>query len=195
MIVQRARLNRSEREQFEREALPHIDRLYGYALRFADDRSQAEDWVQEAYLKAFRGWHSYQPGTNIRAWLLTILRNTIISDRRRKRRVEPVDFAEAERFSLYEQLRETDPEGEFFDGLVSNHVVDALARLPEKLREVVVLSDLEGLSYAEVAEVLGVPLGTVKSRLFRGRRVLQAELYDYGVRTGSISGDANRDGD
>lgn len=188
MIVQRARLNRDERERFEREALPHIDRLYGYALRFADDRSQAEDWVQDAYLKAFRGWHSYRPGTNIRAWLLTILRNTIISDRRRKRRVEPVDFADAERYSLYEQLRETDPEGDFFDGLVSNHVVEALARLPEKLREAVVLSDLEGLSYAEVAEVLGVPVGTVKSRLFRGRRVLQAELYDYFTRIGGVAG-------
>ena len=187
MIVQRARLSRSERARFEREALPHIDRLYGYALRFADDRSQAEDWVQDAYLKAYRGWHSYRQGTNIRAWLLTILRNTIISDRRRKRRVEPVDFAEAERFSLYEQLRETDPEGDIFDGFVSNHVVEALARLPEKLREAVVLSDLEGLSYAEVAEVLGVPVGTVKSRLFRGRRVLQAELYDYVVRTGAVA--------
>jgi RNA polymerase sigma-70 factor (ECF subfamily) len=193
MVIERARLDRtqSKREQFEREALPQIDLLYSYACRFAGDPNQAEDWVQEAYLKAYRGWESYRPGTNIRAWLLTILRNTIISDRRRARRVERVDFAVAERHTLYEQLQETDPEGRFFDGLVSDVVVDALARLPEKFREVVLLSDLEGLSYAETAEVLGVPVGTVKSRLFRGRRILQAELHEYVKRNGGVSGNSD----
>lgn len=183
--LERARRNR---EDFEREALPQIDLLYRYALRFANDSSQAEDWVQDAFLKAYRGWHSYRQGTNIRAWLLTILRNTIVSQARRTRRVESVDFADAERYSLYEQLQETDPEGRFFDTLISNKVVDAVARLPAKLREAVVLSDVEGLSYAEVADALRVPVGTVKSRLFRGRRALQAELYEYAVRSGGISG-------
>lgn len=195
MIIERAKLERGQnkREQFEREALPQIDLLYRYALRFADDSSQAEDWVQDAFLKAYRGWHTYRPGTNIRAWLLTILRNTIISHRRRTRRVEPVDFADVERYSLYERFQESDPEGRFFSSFVSGAVVRALAKLPDKLREVVVLSDMEGLSYAEAAEVLGIPLGTVKSRLFRGRRVLQAELYEYVARTGELSGSAKRE--
>jgi len=195
MAVARPHLHgaRRRREEFEREALPQIDRLYGYAVRFADDYSQAEDWVQETFLKAFRGWHSYQPGTNIRAWLLTILRNTIISHRRRTRRVEPVDPADIERYSVYEQLQETAPEGRFFDALVSDHVVDALRRLPEKFREAVVLSDMEGLSYAEAAEVLGVPVGTVKSRLFRGRRILQAQLCEYFIQNEGISGNGARD--
>lgn len=195
MIIERAKLDRAsdKREQFELEALPQIDILYRYALRFADDASQAEDWVQDAFLKAYRGWHSYRPGSNIRAWLLTILRNTIISHQRRTRRVEPVDFAEVERYSLYERFHENDPEGRFFNGFMSDAVVRALASLPEKLREVVVLSDIEGLSYAEAADVLGIPVGTVKSRLFRGRRALQVELYDYAVQTGDMSGDVNRD--
>lgn len=194
MVVERARVNRArrKREEFEREALPQIDLLYRYALRFANDSSQAEDWVQDAFLKAYRGWHSYELGTNIRAWLLTILRNTIVSQRRRTRRLESVDFSDAERYSLYEQLQETDPEGRFFEEMVSDKVINAVAHLPEKLREAVVLSDVEGLSYAEVAEVLRVPVGTVKSRLFRGRRVLQAELYEYAVETGGISGNGDR---
>jgi RNA polymerase sigma-70 factor (ECF subfamily) len=190
MIIDRARLDRAhcKREQFEQEALPQLDRLYSYAVQFADDRSQAEDWVQDAFLKAYRGWHTYRPGSNIRAWLLTILRNTIISHRRRTRRLEPVDFTNAERYSFYEQLQEADPEGRFLAGLVSDQVVAALTRLPEKQREAVVLSDMEGLSYAETAEVLEVPVGTVKSRLFRGRRTLQAELYEYAALTLGNSG-------
>lgn len=195
MIIERTQLERGQnkREQFEREALPQIDMLYRYALRFADDTSQAEDWVQDAFLKAYRGWHTYRPGTNIRAWLLTILRNTIISHQRRARRVEPVDLADVEHYSLYERFQESNPEGRFFHGFVSGAVVRALGNLPEKLREVVVLSDMEGLSYAEAAEVLGIPVGTVKSRLFRGRRVLQAELYEYVTQTGEMFGSAKGD--
>lgn len=195
MIFERAKLDRAHyrREQCEREALPQIDRLYSYAIRFADDRSQAEDWVQDAFLKAYRSWHTYRPGSNIRAWLLTILRNTIISHRRTTRRLQPVDFSNAERYSFYEQLQETDPEGRFLDGLVSDHVVAALARLTERQREAIVLSDMEGHSYTETAEVLEVPVGTVKSRLFRGQQALRVELHEYAALTLGNSGNGDRD--
>jgi RNA polymerase sigma-70 factor (ECF subfamily) len=173
---------------FEREALPHLDTVYRVALRLTADPSRADDLVQDTMLKAYRAWPSFTPGTNARAWLLTILRNQFINDYRRDRQRGPtVDIAAIEPYTVF-HATEGDPAGRFFDQLVDDEVVAAIGALPAEFREVVVLSDLEGLSYAEIAEVVGAPVGTVKSRLHRGRQALQRQLYDYAVAMGYIRG-------
>jgi len=172
---------------FEREALPHLDTLYRVALRFAGEPSGAEDLVQDTMLRAFRGWSGFRPGTNVRAWLLTILRNTFINEyRRRRREPVPMDLDAIEPYAVHEATA-SDPEGEFFSQIVDARVLQAVDALPEPFREVVVLSDMEGLNYAEIAEAVGVPVGTVKSRLFRGRRQLQRDLYEHAVAMGYIA--------
>ncbi|MDH3496637.1 MAG: sigma-70 family RNA polymerase sigma factor [Gemmatimonadota bacterium] len=177
----------TRREGFEQEALAHLDTVYRVALRLAGNESDAEDLVQETMLKAFRAWHQYQPGTNARAWLLTILRHTFINQyRSRRRRPETVDVSDVERYTVFREVQDVDPEGTFFDRLVDDEVLHAIDALPEEFRDTLVLSDLEGLSYAQIAEVTGVPVGTVKSRLFRGRQLLQRQLYDYAVEMGYI---------
>ena len=176
-----------EPTSFEREALPHLDTLYRVALRLGGDESRAQDLVQETMLKAFRAWSQFRPGTNARAWLLTILRNTFINEyRRQKREPIPVDIDLVEPYIVRPVGPDTDPEGTFFSRIVDARVLDAVAGLPDEFREALVLSDMEGLSYAEVAEALEVPLGTVKSRLFRARRLLQKQLYDHAVEMGYI---------
>lgn len=173
---------------FEREALPHLDTLYRVALRYAGEPSGAEDLVQETMLRAFRGWSGFRPGTNVRAWLLTILRNTFINEYRRSRREPiPMDLDAVEPFAIHGAVADTDPEGEFFARIVDAKVLEAVDRLPAPFKEVVVLSDMEDMSYAEVADAIGVPVGTVKSRLFRGRRQLQRELYEHAVAMGYIA--------
>ncbi len=185
-----------KRHEFEREALPHLDRLYSYARGYASDDNQAEDWVQDAMLKAYRSWNTYSTGTNSRAWLLTILRNTIYSHFRRDRRRQPTDFQEIEGHSVFDELQETDPEGRLFEAMVDVEVVDAISRLANPFREAVLLSDVEDLSYAEIADVTGVPIGTVRSRIHRGRKVLQRALYDYALEMGYIPAGRDRpDGD
>jgi RNA polymerase sigma-70 factor, ECF subfamily len=173
--------------QFDAEALPHLDALYRVALRLTGDASQAEDLVQDTMLKAYRSWRQYRPGTNAKGWLLTILRNTFINDYRR-RKLEPIatDLEAIEPHAIYRNVEEVDPEGAFFSQIVDEKVLEAVDALPTEFREVLVLSDMEGMSYAEIAEALHIPVGTVKSRLFRGRRLLQAALYDYAVETGII---------
>jgi RNA polymerase sigma-70 factor (ECF subfamily) len=176
-----------KREAFEQEALPHLDAVYRVALRLAGDAAQADDLTQETMLKAYRAWHQYKPGTNIRAWLLTILRHTFINEYRRKKHLAAtVDVDEVESFTVFADVQEVDPEGRFFDRIVDDEVLRAIDRLPEEFRETLVLSDVEGLSYGEIAEVTGVPVGTVKSRLFRARQALQRQLYDYAVEMGYI---------
>ena len=176
-----------KRSAFEREALPHLDTLYRVALRFTAEPARAQDLVQDTMLKAFRSWHRYEPGTNVRAWLLTILRNTFINDyRREKQRGPTVDISTAETFSLFDKVQDEDPEGQFFNQIVDDEVLRAIDKLPDEFRETLVLSDLESMSYQEIAEVTSVPVGTVKSRLFRARRALQRELYDYAVEMGYI---------
>ena len=172
---------------FDAEALPHLDALYRVALRLTGDPTQAEDLVQDTMLKAYRSWRQYRPGTNAKGWLLTILRNTFINDYRR-RKLEPVatDLETVEPHALYRRVEDVDPEGTFFSQIVDEKVLEAVDALPPEFREVLVLSDMEGMSYAEIAEALHIPVGTVKSRLFRGRRLLQAALYEYAVETGII---------
>ena len=179
-----------KRAGFEREALVHLDALYRVALRLTGNPSDADDLVQETMLKAYRAWHQYQPGTNAKGWLLTILRHAFINEyRRRTRHPETVDLDAIEPFAVLDDERQDDdPQGQFFDQIVDDEVLRAIDALPEQFREAVVLSDVEGMSYEEVANILGVPIGTVKSRLFRGRKLLQAKLYEYAVSMGYIKG-------
>jgi RNA polymerase sigma-70 factor, ECF subfamily len=172
---------------FDEEALPHLDALYRVALRLTGDASQAEDLVQDTMLKAYRSWRQYRPGTNAKGWLLTILRNTFINDyRRRKHEPIAMDLEAAEPYALDRSIQEVDPEGSFFSQIVDDKVLEAIDSLHEEFREVLVLSDVEGMRYAEIAETLRIPVGTVKSRLFRARRQLQAELYSHAVEMGYI---------
>jgi RNA polymerase sigma-70 factor, ECF subfamily len=172
---------------FDQEALPHLDALYRVALRLTGDASQAEDLVQDTMLKAYRSWRQYRPGTNAKGWLLTILRNTFINDyRRRKHEPVAMDLEAVEPYALDRSIQEVDPEGSFFSQIVDAKVLEAIDTLPDEFREVLVLSDVEGLRYAEIAETLQIPVGTVKSRLFRARRQLQADLYSHAVEMGYI---------
>ena len=180
-----------KRASFEREALPHLDTLYRVGLRLAGNSADAEDLVQETMLRAYRSWAQYTPGTNAKGWLLTILRNLFFNEyRRRSRHPETVDVDTIEPYAVFPEVQDEDPQATFFDRIVDDEVLRAMDELPEVFREAVMLSDVEGLSYEEIAKVLDVPVGTVKSRLFRGRRMLQARLYDYAVGMGYIRGHA-----
>lgn len=177
------------RAAFEKEALVHLDALYRVALRLTGNASDADDLVQETMLKAYRSWEQYQPGTNAKGWLLTILRNSFINEyRRRTRHPETVDVDTIEPFAVFQDIQEDDPQGAFFDKIVDDEVLRAIDGLPEAFRETVVLSDVEGMSYQEIGKILGIPVGTVKSRLFRARQMLQGKLYDYAVGNGYIKG-------
>jgi RNA polymerase sigma-70 factor (ECF subfamily) len=169
---------------FEDEAIPHLDTLYRVALRLTGDRASAEDLVQETMLRALRAWSSFRPGSNARAWLVTILRNQFINGwRSRKRAPMGVDV---ESIPEPADPGDPDPEGRFFSELVDDEVMHAVDGLPDDFREVLVLSDMEGLPYADIATTLGIPVGTVKSRLFRARRILQGQLRTYAESTGLI---------
>ncbi|UCG86783.1 MAG: sigma-70 family RNA polymerase sigma factor [Gemmatimonadota bacterium] len=177
------------RRSFESEALPHLDSVYRVALRLAGGEAQADDLTQETMLRAYRSWHQYKSGTNVRAWLLTILRHTFINEYRKSKRAGPtVDIGNIEGYSVFHDVQDVDPEGTFFKQIVDEEVLRAIDSLPEEFRETLVLSDVEQLSYAEIAEVTGAPVGTVKSRLFRARQALQKVLYDYAVEMGYIKG-------
>jgi RNA polymerase sigma-70 factor (ECF subfamily) len=179
---------------FADEALPHMESVYRYSLRLARGREdQADDLVQDTFLQAFRSWHTYTPGTNCRAWLFTICRNLFLrAEERRGRRPEVTDSdidADVEAMAataVFSEVAAADPEQEFFGSFVDEQVMQAVDELPDPFREIVVLSDVEGLSYPELSEVLGVPMGTVKSRLFRGRRMLQQSLYEYALEMGYV---------
>lgn len=169
------------RQRFEREAMAHLDALYAFALKLSRSRDDAEDLVGDTMLRAFDRWDQYNLGTNIRAWLFTILYHVFVSRKRRidAREVHAPDDAEG--WSAFEAVGEIDPEGRFYDSFLDEEVTKAIEALPDEYRSAVVLSDLHDLRYAEIAEILGVPEGTVKSRLFRGRRLLQKKLVDYAV--------------
>lgn len=170
--------------RFEDEALPHLDTLYRVALRLTNEPAAADDLVQDTMLRALRAWKSFQPGSNARAWLVTILRNQFISGwRSRKRAPTAVDM---DAIPEPPDSRDPDPEGRFFSEIVDEEVMHAINDLPDEFREVVVLSDLEELPYAEIATALDIPVGTVKSRLFRARRILQGRLRRYAEETGII---------
>ncbi len=178
-----------KRASFEREALVHLDVLYRVALRLSGNPSDADDLVQETMLKAFRAWDQYEKGTNAKAWLLTILRHAFINEyRRRTRHPETVDLDKIEPYAVFPEVQDEDPQGAFFDRIVDDQVLRAIDQLPVVFRETLVLSDVEGMTYQEIAGILDIPVGTVKSRLFRARQLLQGRLYDYAVEMGYIKG-------
>ena len=178
-----------KRASFEQEALVHLDALYRVALRLTGNAADADDLVQETMLKAYRSWDQYEKGTNAKGWLLTILRNSFINEyRRRTRHPETVDVDTIEPYAVFGDVQDDDPQGAFFDQIVDDEVLKAIDELPEAFRETLVLSDVEGMSYQEIGKILGVPVGTVKSRLFRARQALQGKLYQYAVSMGYIKG-------
>jgi RNA polymerase sigma-70 factor, ECF subfamily len=170
-----------DRSGFEDEALVHAEHLYRIALRLTGSRQAAEDLVQETYLRAFRAWRSYRPGTNLAAWLATIMRNANLDELRRQSRrpvQEPLD--DDGDYYLYNRLAAAgpQPQDEVIARLSGNAIVSALGDLPPNFREVVVLVDVGDFSYADAAGILGIPIGTVMSRLYRGRRLLKRALAD-----------------
>jgi len=183
------------RSDFEALTLEHMDALYGAALRLTRSPKDAEDLVQDTFLKAFRFFDSFEKGTNIKAWLFKIQTNTFINKYRRKVKERelaetPAEDVVLDRFVSSEQVRAVqDPEGDFFGKLLSDEVVEALDQVPVDFRMVVILADIQGFSYKEIAEIVGCPVGTVMSRLFRGRRILQKHLYDYAISEGIITPD------
>jgi RNA polymerase sigma-70 factor (ECF subfamily) len=172
-------------DPFETEALSFLDALYRTGLRMTRSEAEAEDLVQETYIRAFRFRDQFTPGTNLKAWLFRILTNTFINQYRRKAaRPETTELDDVEESILYRHMRDVspgssspDPERELIDKTLSSEVKEALEALPEKFRTTLLL-DVEGFSYKEIAEVLDIPIGTVMSRLHRGRKFLQKRLYD-----------------
>ena len=186
-----SRSTRKKHSEFEAEALPHMDVLYNFALRTTGNQDDARDLLQETYLKAYRFWDKYEKGTNIRAWLFRIMKNSYIN-RYRKETKEPdkVDYEDIENF--YNSIRaehtdSNDLQAKLFDNLLGDEVARALESIPEDFRTVVILCDIEGLTYEEIAEFVEVPIGTVRSRLHRGRKLLQAKLFDYAKTQGFLN--------
>ena len=174
------------RRRFDREALVHLDALYSFALKLARSRDDAEDLVSDTLVRAFDRWEQYRLGTNIRAWLFTILYHAFVS---RKRRIDAREVApseDGEGRAPLEAVGDSDPEQSFYDSFLDEGIVRAIEALPDEYRSAVVLSDVHSLRYAEIAQILGVPEGTVKSRLFRGRRILQKKLARYAAEMGYI---------
>src|SRR6266446_3575356 len=172
-----------DRVRFEEEALQLSDQVYRVARRLVGSREEAEDLMQEAYARAFRSWQQYQPGTNLRAWLLRILTNLNIDRGRRVQRTPDLQQLEEGDYFLYNKLEssigdETPDEERVIERLSQNSVVDALADVPHDFRDVFVLVDIGEFSYADAAQILDIPIGTVMSRVHRGRRVLKKNLAD-----------------
>ena len=179
--------------EFEREAIPHMHLLYNYALRMTANPDDAGDLVQETYLKAYRFWDKYEKGTNIRAWLFRIMKNSYIN-RYRKETKEPdtVDYEDIQNFYnsiRYESSDPNDLQEKIFGGLLEDDVVRAIESLPEDFRTVVILCDIEGLSYEEISEFVDCPIGTVRSRLHRGRKMLRTRLFEYAKKRGYVTND------
>ena len=179
----------AEQADFEAQAMEHLAALYSSAMRMTHNPADAEDLVQETYLKAYRGFKGFEQGTNLKAWLFRILTNTYINMYRAKqRRPEQQELGEVEDLYLYRRLggleaaelgRST--EDVVLDQLTEGEVHDAVDALPENFRMPVLLADVEGFAYKEIAEILDIPIGTVMSRLHRGRKALQKSLYEFGV--------------
>ena len=172
-----------KQDDFQEEIIPHLDAMYTFALRLTSDPNDAEDLVQDTIVKAYRFFSSYEKGTNAKAWLFRILKNSYINNYRKKsKQPSQVDYDEVS--SFYETIRAdrtdtSDLEDRMFRELIDDDISNALEQLPEDFRTVVLLCDVEGFTYEEIANMLDVPIGTIRSRLHRGRNLLKAELMEY----------------
>ena len=183
----------ADRGEFTQEAMQYAPQLYSAALRMTRSRTDAEDLVQETYLRAYRGYNSFTEGTNLRAWLFRILTNTFINMYRAKqRRVQESDLGDIEDLYLYKRISGIDvaarsAEDTLFDLFTDDEVKAALEALPESFRLPVLLADVEEFSYKEIAEMLDIPIGTVMSRLHRGRKAMQKALVDFATERGMLA--------
>lgn len=182
---------RARHIEFEREAAPHMNLLYNYAHWMTGDRDEADDLLQETFLKAYRFWDKFEKGTNLKAWLFKIMKNSYINMYRKdKREPDKVDYEEVQNFYNEIRAESTDPndlQQQIFGGLLDDEVTSALESLPEDFRTVIILCDIEGLPYEEIAEFVDCPIGTVRSRLHRARKMLQTQLYDYAKQRGYVT--------
>jgi RNA polymerase sigma-70 factor (ECF subfamily) len=180
---------------FSEQAMPFMSSLYAAALRMTRNAADAEDLVQETYLKAYRGFSGFEEGTNLKAWLYRILTNTYINTyRARKRRPEESDLEDVEDLYLYRRLGGLEiaslgrsAEEDLLESYTDDEVKAAIESLPEQFRMAVLLADVEGFSYKEIAEILDIPIGTVMSRLHRGRKGLQKKLWEFAVERGLVA--------
>ncbi len=193
--IVRQELTPSERRTlFEEQVMPYVDRLYAAALRYTRNPADAEDLVQEAMAKAFSAFHQFQQGTNLRAWLYRILTNTYINQYRKKQRRPQENLQdEIDDFSFYDAVNGggRSAEAEVLDTITDDEVRQALSDLPENFRIAVYLADVEGFAYKEIAEIMDTPIGTVMSRLHRGRKGLQRALAEYARARGLIDSEAD----
>jgi RNA polymerase sigma-70 factor (ECF subfamily) len=184
----------ADQTQFVEQAMEYMPSLYSAALRMTRNPSDAEDLVQETYLKAYRAFAGFEQGTNLRAWLYRILTNTYINQYRAKqRRPQEQELDEIEDLYLYrrlggleEQLASRSAEDELIDLFTDTEVKQAMEDLPDQFRIAVYLADVEGFAYKEIAEILDIPIGTVMSRLHRGRKAMQKQLYEYATARGLV---------
>jgi RNA polymerase sigma-70 factor (ECF subfamily) len=180
-----------KQKKFENETVPHQDALYNYALKIARNADDAQDLLQETYYKAFKNYHQFENGTNSKAWMFMILKNTFINNYRKlKREPAKLDYDEIE--DIYEniksdQAKDNNLDLDFYNDLLDDELSAALSKIPSKMKEVFLLCDLEGYTYEEIAEITDIPIGTVRSRLHRARKLLQDELFGYAKVNGYLN--------
>lgn len=186
-------MSKEEKDRiFEEEALPHLNALYNYARSISHSDEDAEDLVQDTFMRAYRYFHQYEPGTNCKAWLFTILRNLYNTNYKKyKRTPDKVHYDNIE--AIYKNIRDDDlhpvikdPESDFFDNILPDEIREAIEELPEEFRSTLILADIEDFSYKEIADIQDCPMGTVMSRLHRARNMLKKKLVDYAKDKGVI---------
>ncbi len=189
-----------KRAAFDRDALGHLDALYGLALRLTRNESDAEDLLQDALVKAYRFFDQFEPGSNLKAWLFKIVTNTFYNRCRKNKNIQRMVLdaelgGHFDRFVSESSADALDAEQALLDRMAAHEIEQAITALPEDFRLAVMLCDVHGFSYREIAEIIGRPVGTVMSRLYRGRKLLQRTLHDYAVQQGFIQEPADTSSD